>query len=141
MFTGCDCDEKLPERQVNPMVKKKIRTSSDEAGAGLTFEQSLERLEKIVERLEGGQLTLSESLTQYEHGVKYLQYCYRQLERAERKIELLSGVDAEGRVKSQPFEESDMSLEEKQAARSRRRSGTAPPTDPDAEMDGGTSLF
>ena len=123
------------------MVKKKIRTSSDEAGAGLTFEQSLERLEKIVERLEGGQLTLSESLTQYEHGVKYLQYCYRQLERAERKIELLAGVDAEGRVKSQPFEESDMSLEEKQAARSRRRSGTAPPTDPDAEMDGGTSLF
>jgi exodeoxyribonuclease VII small subunit len=123
------------------MVKKKIGKSSDEAGAALTFEQSLERLEKIVERLEGGQLTLSESLAQYEHGVKYLQYCYRQLERAERKIELLAGVDAEGRVKSQPFEESDMSLEEKQAARSRRRSGTAPPTDPDAAMDGGTSLF
>ena len=123
------------------MVKKKVRKSSDEAGEPLTFEQSLERLEKIVERLEGGQLTLSESLAQYEHGVKYLQYCYRQLERAERKIELLAGVDAEGRVKSQPFEESDMSLEEKQAARSRRRSGTTPPTDPDAEMDDGTSLF
>jgi exodeoxyribonuclease VII small subunit len=123
------------------MVKKKIGKSSDEAGAAWTFEQSLERLEKIVERLEGGQLTLSESLAQYEHGVKYLQYCYRQLERAERKIELLAGVDAEGRVKSQPFEESDMSLVEKQAARSRRRSGTAPPTDPDAAMDGGTSLF
>ena len=107
----------------------------------MTFEQALQRLEKIVERLEGGQLTLSESLAQYEHGVKYLQYCYRQLERAERKIELLAGVDAEGRVKSQPFDESAMSLEEKQAARSRRRSGTSAPADPDAEIDDGMSLF
>jgi exodeoxyribonuclease VII small subunit len=123
------------------MVKKKVRKSSDGTDEPLTFEQALERLEKLVARLEGGQLTLSESLAAYEHGVKYLQYCYRQLERAERKIELLAGVDAEGRVKSQPFEESDMSLEEKQAARSRRRSGTAPPTAPDAEMDDGASLF
>lgn len=124
--------------------KKKVGKSGAASGEAPTFEQALDRLEKIVQRLEGGQLALSESLAQYEHGVKYLQYCYRQLERAERKIELLSGVDAEGRVKSQPFDESDMSLEEKQAARSRRRSGKPAPSDGeagDAEIDDGRSLF
>jgi exodeoxyribonuclease VII small subunit len=123
------------------MVKKKVGKSSEGAGEPVTFEQALARLEKIVERLEGGQLTLSESLAAYEHGVKCLQHCYRQLERAERKIELLAGVDAEGRAKTQPFAESDMSLEEKQAARSRRRSGSAPPADPAAEIDDGATLF
>jgi len=123
------------------MVKKKVGKSSEGAREPVTFEQALARLEKIVERLEGGQLTLSESLAAYEHGVKCLQHCYRQLERAERKIELLAGVDAEGRAKTQPFAESDMSLEEKQAARSRRRSGSAPPADPAAEIDDGATLF
>jgi exodeoxyribonuclease VII small subunit len=128
------------------MAKKKKQAggSGEASGEAPTFEQALARLEKIVQRLEGGQLTLSESLAQYEHGVKCLQYCYRQLERAERKIELLSGVDAEGRVKSQPFDESEMSLEEKQAARSRRRSGNAAPSESearDAEIDDGRSLF
>jgi exodeoxyribonuclease VII small subunit len=125
--------------------KKPTATAADGGEEPLTFEQALGRLEKIVERLEGGQLTLSESLAAYERGVKYLQHCYRQLEQAERKIELLAGVDAEGRATTQPFAEPEMSLEQKQAARSRRRTGTVPPTAPDAapdaDMDDGASLF
>jgi exodeoxyribonuclease VII small subunit len=123
------------------MAKKQLGKPDAAGGEAPTFEQALERLEKIVARLEGGQLTLSESLAQYEQGVKCLQHCYRQLERAERKIELLSGVDASGCAKTQPFTESDMSLEEKQAARSRRRSGGAAPRDSRADMDDGMSLF
>ncbi len=123
------------------MAKKKSLPPGGEPGEELSFEESLRQLEDIVSLLEGGQLGLSESLAQYEQGVKCLKFCYRQLERAERKIELLSGVDAEGRVQTQPFAEADMSLEEKQAARSRRRSRTNSPGEGDAEMDDGHSLF
>ena len=123
------------------MAKKQIQPPSSEPSEELSFEESLQRLEEIVGLLEGGQLGLSDALAQYEQGVNYLKFCYRQLERAERKIELLSGVDAEGRVQSQPFAEADMSLEEKQAARSRRRSRTTAPGEPNAEMDDGNSLF
>jgi exodeoxyribonuclease VII small subunit len=123
------------------MAKKKSLPPEGAPGEELSFEESLQQLEDIVSLLEGGQLGLSESLAQYEQGVKCLKFCYRQLERAERKIELLSGVDAEGRALSQPFAESDMSLEEKQAARSRRRSRTHAPGEGDAEMDDGHSLF
>ena len=42
------------------------------------------------------ELGLGESLACYEEGVKLLKLCYNLLEQAERKIELLSGVDAEG---------------------------------------------
>ncbi len=88
----------------------------------LSFEQTLQRLDKIVARLEGGQLGLDDALAQYELGIKYLKHCFRQLERAERKIELLSGVDEQGRARTEPFDESELSLEEKQSLRSRRRS-------------------
>ncbi|MHB8970960.1 MAG: exodeoxyribonuclease VII small subunit [Pirellulaceae bacterium] len=123
------------------MAKKKIQPAGGEPTEELSFEASLQRLEDIVGLLEGGQLGLSESLTQYEQGVKYLKFCYRQLERAEQKIELLSGMDAEGRVQTQPFAEADMSLEEKQAARSRRRSRSSGSAEPAAEIDDPNTLF
>jgi exodeoxyribonuclease VII small subunit len=134
-------DKEFPEERVHPMAKQKIQAAGSEPTEELSFEASLRHLEEIVGLLEGGQLGLSESLAQYEQGVKYLKFCYRQLERAEQKIELLSGVDAEGRVQTQPFAEADMSLEEKQAARSRRRSRTTGPAEPAAEIDEPNSLF
>lgn len=122
------------------MAKKKTDAADDTAG-DLTFEGSLERLEEIVAQLEGGQLGLSDSLARYEEGVKYLKFCFQQLERAERKIELLSGVDSEGRPVVQPFAESEMTLEEKQAARSRRRSRNGGASEATDEMDDRNSLF
>ncbi len=125
------------------MAKKQAESAQDRSGEPLSFEQALDRLEKTVARLEGGQLGLDDSLAQYEQGIKYLKHCFRQLERAERRIELLSGVDEQGRVRSEPFGESDMSLEEKQAARSRRRSGERASRDRDADpgMDDPATLF
>lgn len=122
------------------MAKKKT-DAADDGVNDLTFEGSLERLEEIVAQLEGGQLGLSESLARYEEGIKYLKFCYQQLERAERKIELLSGVDSEGRPVVQPFAESEMTLEEKQAARSRRRSRNGGASEASDEMDDRNSLF
>lgn len=126
-----------------PVMVEKTDSSRAKSPAAetLTFEQSLEQLESIVARLEGGQLGLSDALAQFERGIQILQRCYRQLEQAEQKIELLSGADPAGRAQTEPFAEAEMSLEEKQAARGRRRSRREAPARPDAEMDDRGALF
>lgn len=101
------------------MAKKKPTAA---AGDTLSFEECLKELEAIVADLEGGNLGLSEALARYEQGVKHLKSCHELLRLAERKIELLSGVDAEGNPITVPFDPGvDASLEEKAAARGRRR--------------------
>ncbi len=103
------------------MAKKQIAaTTVDEPQP--TFEESLERLEQIVRQLEQGRLGLSESMDVYGEGIRHLKQCYQTLESAERKIELLAGVDAEGNPVTQPFDDTELSLDEKAEARSDRRS-------------------
>lgn len=90
----------------------------------LTFEEALERLETIVQQLEDGELGLDGALAAYEEGVGHLKRCYEALSSAERKIELLARIDEDGNCETRPFEEQEMSLEDKQQARSRRRSAS-----------------
>jgi exodeoxyribonuclease VII small subunit len=71
----------------------------------LSFEDALKRLEEIVRLLEEGEIGLNESLERYEEGVKLLRQSYDLLQRAERRIELLSGVDAEGNPVTEPFDD------------------------------------
>src|SRR4028118_1682002 len=54
-----------------------------------TFETSLEDLERIVRRLEDGDLSLEESLKLFEDGVKLSRECQERLNQAERRIEVL----------------------------------------------------
>ena len=54
-----------------------------------TFENSLKDLEKIVRRLEDGDLSLEESLKLFEDGVKLSRECQERLNQAERRIEVL----------------------------------------------------
>ena len=74
-----------------------------------------------MQQLEQGELGLSESLDSYESGVQHLNQCYRQLAKAEQKVELLREVAEDGSSVTEPFEEDSMSLEEKAAARGARR--------------------
>ena len=74
------------------------------------FEQALEALEKIVERLEKGELTLEESLKLYEEGIRLSRLCHGKLEEAEGKIEMLlkdakgePALDGKGRPKTRPL--------------------------------------
>ena len=53
------------------------------------FEEALEGLEKVVERLESGELSLDDSLAAFEEGVGLVQFCNRKLTEVEKKIELL----------------------------------------------------
>jgi exodeoxyribonuclease VII small subunit len=108
------------------MAKKKP-TPREECAA--SFEDSLAQLETIVADLESGKLGLSDALARYEQGVKHLKSCQQLLERAERKIELLSGVDADGNPITQPYDEGDDdSLEAKAAARGQRRTSVTKST-------------
>lgn len=89
-----------------------------------TFEQALAAIESIVHDLEEGQLGLEESLARYERGAKLLRQCHEQLQQAERRIELLTGVDAAGNPTCTPLDEAAATLEDKAKQRSRRRSPT-----------------
>ena len=55
----------------------------------LSFEQALDKLEKLVGRMEEGDVGLSELLEKYEEGNKHLRTCEAQLKSAELKIEKL----------------------------------------------------
>lgn len=59
-----------------------------------TFEDRLQSLEAVVERLERGELTLDESVRLYQEGVTLSNACKAELERAEGRIQVL--VDAPG---------------------------------------------
>lgn len=105
------------------MAKKK---SSGRDECANSFEESLGELEKIVAELESGKLGLSDALARYEEGVRHLKGCQQLLEAAERKIELLSGVDAEGNPITTPFDEGDVdTIEGKAASRVQRRTSAA----------------
>jgi len=116
----------------------------------MSFEDALAKLEQAVERLEAGNIGLADAITEYEQGVSYLKHCHQLLERAERKIELLTGVDAEGNPLSQIFEH-EASIGTETPAKSRRtkmsnarRKKTFQDEnlgDGDVDVDGPPSLF
>ena len=78
---------------------------SEEALEALTFEAALERLEEVVDRLEGGDLELEVALQAFEQGVKLSAHCASRLDSAERRIEVLMR-DGERWI-SRPFESDD----------------------------------
>jgi len=54
------------------------------------FESAISELESIVKTLEGGDLSLEQSLELYERGVRLSRFCHTRLEDAERRIEVLN---------------------------------------------------
>jgi exodeoxyribonuclease VII small subunit len=68
-----------------------------------SFEESLKKLETIVERLEKGDLPLEESLKLFEQGVVLSAACKRDLDAAEGKVQKLI-KERDGALKAEPFE-------------------------------------
>ncbi len=60
------------------------------AGQPPTFENSIERLEAIVEEMESDKMPLEELLIRYEEGLKLVQFCSEKLADAEKRIEIIS---------------------------------------------------
>ena len=69
------------------------------------FEESLERLEEIVKKMEAGELTLEESLKAFEEGVRLSRLCAKKLDEADRRVEIL--LRQEGELVAKPFEEEE----------------------------------
>ncbi len=53
------------------------------------FEKGLEELEQLVGRMEQGDLTLEQSLKEFERGVELTRHCQQALQEAEQKVEIL----------------------------------------------------
>ena len=73
-----------------------------ENGKELKFEAAIERLEKIVEEMEGGELPLEKTMEHFEEGMGLVRACTEKLNEVERKIELL--VEKDGELTTEPFE-------------------------------------
>ena len=67
-----------------------------------TFEQSISELEEIVAKLEGGNVTLDESLELFEKGIKLSKGCQQRLDAAEKKVSILMTND-DGEVVKEDF--------------------------------------
>ena len=71
------------------------------------FEAALEQLQSTVKKLESGELTLEQSLQQFEEGVRLTRICQEQLGAAEKRVEILMkvGTNEAGDPKAelQPF--------------------------------------
>jgi exodeoxyribonuclease VII small subunit len=123
------------------------------AAESISFEQALKSLEQIVHDLEEGKLGLAESLSRYEQGVSLLKRCHQLLERAERRIELLTGVDSAGNPVTEVFDHQatptaspeESSKRAQKGERKRRKETDAPPeprpADESARLDERSSLF
>lgn len=127
------------------MAKKREKQSE---GEKIDFEGALAELEEIVHALEDGEIGLSESLARYEKGVTLLRQCYNMLDGAQRRIEMLTAVDAEGRPVVTPVDDAELTLAEKADRRSRRRSSQEPETasnegvsDEETDMDDSENIF
>jgi exodeoxyribonuclease VII small subunit len=83
------------------MTAKKAKTA-----ANIDFEKSMDELEKIVDDLESGQLTLEESLTAYERGIELTKLCQKRLEAAEERVKKIM-EKAGGEIDVELFEEGD----------------------------------
>ena len=68
----------------------------------LSFEASLNELEKLVKELESGELPLEKAVETFEKGIALSQACRRQLEEAETKVEIL--LKKNHRIEPEPFE-------------------------------------
>jgi len=74
-----------------------------------SFEDDIKRLQKIVEELSGGKLTLGESLKKYEEGIRLAQSCSAALNEAQRKVELLMKKD--GKFSLEKFDDTNLKEE------------------------------
>jgi exodeoxyribonuclease VII small subunit len=67
-----------------------------------SFEESLKKLESIVDKLEKGELSLEDSLELFEEGVSLSTACKKELDTAEGKVQMLV-KQRDGSLKTEPF--------------------------------------
>ena len=74
---------------------------SDKKSRVNEFEKSLAELEALVERMESGELSLEDSMKQFERGIQLARACQQQLKQAELRVQQL--VQKNGDAKLEDF--------------------------------------
>jgi len=69
---------------------------SEEKKEELSFEEALKKLEQTVMKMEQGDLNLDENIKFFEEGNKLVKFCSEQLNKAEKKVEVLLGKSSDG---------------------------------------------
>ena len=75
------------------------------------FESALKKLEEIVQKLEGAELSLDESLKLFEEGIELSRFCTKKLSETEAKVERLIKL-GEKEFRTEPLEEEEEEEEE-----------------------------
>jgi len=70
--------------------------------SGLDFENALNELEQLVERMEKGEISLEDSLKDFERGIELTRTCQQALKAAEQKVQIL--MEKGGTAEVAPFE-------------------------------------
>ena len=94
------------------MMAAKKKAAAGDAQEMPPFEEALQRLDTIVEELEGGELTLEQSLSHYEEGMKLSRGLAKTLDEAEKRIERLVAARGDAAPTTQPMESADDSGDE-----------------------------
>ncbi len=66
-------------------------TPGESSGDALTFENALAELERLVEQMEGGDLSLEQSLAAHKRGLELARFCQDRLESAQQQVKVLEG--------------------------------------------------
>ena len=80
----------------------KTASASIKTPPAADFEHSLDELEQLVTKMEGGQMSLDESLASFERGIGLYRHCQQSLEKAELRVRLL--LDPDAPESAEPFE-------------------------------------
>jgi exodeoxyribonuclease VII small subunit len=83
------------------------KTDKKDKTENLSFEHAIDQLNQIVSGIEQGQVSLQESLEQYEKGMKLIQYCRGILQDAEKRIEEISAQSDKAADKSDTDSDKD----------------------------------
>ena len=67
-----------------------------------TFENALDRVEKLINELENGNIPLKKSIAKFNEGVELLKFCQKELKEAEISIQKI--VDKDGKIRFEDFD-------------------------------------
>src|SRR4051812_2452310 len=72
-------------------MSKPVSSANTRAEAELSFEQALAELEKIVAKMESGELSLEQALATHKRGLELARFCQQRLEAAQQQVKVLEG--------------------------------------------------
>jgi exodeoxyribonuclease VII small subunit len=82
----------MSKPETSPRTRAEATTSSNRADAGEpTFEKALAELEKIVARMESGELSLEQALATHKRGLELARFCQQKLEAAQQQVKVREG--------------------------------------------------